>query len=308
MKKSMMKSIQFSVLSLSLCSQLVAQKIIEVKKGEISSNNEKIASYDSKGGVFSANRYFWILANGSNDTLATINQINKDFENPLFESGLFYQVNFFDTKKTTYFMPNPAGWGAVGEKKIIGLVFNDKNPNLIEAGKISDAAVATLKSQGDFNYDNLLQSIKEVKEKTKVLHTQIIERDKVKPILQELTQNKKIITRIYGVERYADKQTQLLTQDDKKIGVYEKEYLTGSFAKTIYTIYKYVTPFAIDGKEITLLPIAYAEASPGITSTNTSTDIEIKIIADGSIIKIPPGPYNMSGSAILRALVDKNIL
>lgn len=308
MNRKIRKFITLSTLCCFVLTNLSAQKLIEVKKGEIVSKGQKIAVFDSKGGVLSTNRSLWVLAPGTTDTLVTIRQIYKDFENPLFETGLFYQCNFTDPSKTTQFIPNPPGWGAVGERKIIGLIFNDNNPTLIEGGKISEAGMATFKSQGSFDYDKLLQQAKLVQDKMVELFSQIVPRDKTKPLLQEETSNKTIITRLYVVDQYAPRQRIIVSQDGKKIGIYEKEFVTGSFAKTTYTVYKFVAPFTVDGKEITTLPIAKVEASPGITSAVTPTEIEIKILATGKIIKIPPGPHDMSGTAILKALIDNGLL
>lgn len=307
MQKSVFTSL---IMFIALISSAVvnAQKIIEVSKSDIKENNQKIADYDGKGGILSNNRYIWVLSPGTTDTLLTITPIIQEFENPLFETDIFFKMNFHDAAHSVFLLRNPPGWGAVGERKILSLIFNDKNPKLIEAGKLSDAGIAAFKTQVAFDYDKLMESDKQIKEQVQKLNGQVVARDKTKPLSQDLTSDKKLIQKLHVVDAYVPMQRIIITQDGKRIGIYEKEVTGGSFAKASYRIYKFISPITISGVQITALPIAVSQTAPGVTSTNTGNEITIKLIGTGKEIKIPPAAYDMAGTGILNALIANGIL
>ncbi len=309
----MKKTLKLVILTISLISGFLpfvqAQKKVEIKKGEININGQKVAEFDSKGGLLSSNRSIWVLSPGTSDTLLTLNEIYKDFSNPLFDRDIFYQINFHDAARTTLFMSNPPGWGAVGEKKILGLIFNDKNPELIAEGKLIPQGLNALKQQPGFDFEKLIAVQEQIQALIVNSHSQLVTRDKSKPISQELTNNRKLIVKLHENSIYnGNKQRILIMQDGKNIGIYEKEIQGGSFPKGIYHIYKFITPVKIGDIELPSLPIATVETTPGVTSSTTGTEISIRILSTGKELKIPAGPYDMAGTAILKALVDNGLL
>lgn len=286
-----------------------SQKKVECRKGDVTVENQKIADYDSKGGLLSTYRYIWLLSPTTKDTFLTINADYVDFANPLFQNEIFYKITFRDGKNTTYYKRNPTGWGSVGDRKIVGLFFNDKTPLLIENDKLSESAIAALGSSANFDYDHLSQAFTKIKQTIKETEKVTVERDRKQPALQQTTTEKNYIPKVHIVDPYETAQKIIITQGGVQIGAYEKESSGGNFAKCIYSFYKIVKdPLEIDGKKIIFLPVAVSEATPGITSSVTSTDIRVRLLGSDTEIKVPPAEYNMAGSLIIKALIDRGVL
>ena len=298
----------FLVLFILPCTLAFSQKKVECKKREITVDNLKIADYDGKGGILNPDRRIWLLSPETKDTLLIINPIISDFGNPLFQTGIFYKLSFNNSDKTVCYVKSPDGWGAVGEKKIVSLFFNDKTPLVIENGKLSNEGIAAFKNTIVFNMDGLNKSVQQVNDSIKALDKIVVQRDKSQVALQEAISTKNYIAKLYLVDSYEAAQKIAITQGGVQVGAYEKEIVGGSFAKGTYSFYKMVKPMQIGGKTITFLPIAVSETSPGITSTVTVNAISIRVLGSNTVIKIPAAAYDMAGAGMIKALIDNGIL
>lgn len=301
-----MKRISLIGLLLSSIS-IYAQKKIELKKGDLLADGQKVATYDNKGGVLSTDRNFWVLAPDSQDTILSIKQITVNFDNPMFESWIYYKVDIKGADASSFYLKNPIGWGSVGEKRVIGFLFNEKLPLIIENGKINTEALNSVKATTAYNFDSLMLLAKQVSDTAKTFTKSIIVRNKKEAIIYKPVADRNYFPKFYTPLRNTSQKIEIY-QDSKLIGAVEKELAEGTFAKGNYVVYKVISPIVINGLTISLLPIAIANTSPGITSAVTSDNIYVKSMEKQQLAIVPPAVFNQAESQIVKALVDADLL
>jgi hypothetical protein len=290
-----------------LCNTIgYAQKNVVCTKKSIEVNGNPIADYKAKGGIFS-DRKFIIYAPGTKDTLFRILQTNSDLNSPMVDKTLMYTVYFNNAEKSEMSFVNPAGWGYVGEKKFLSILFNDDMPLIIDSGKLSPVGIKAFIEKNNFDFETIRKNVKQVNDSILAMKTLVIGRDKTKPI-EFIPLNKDILPKFYSNENHPAYKLYEIKQDDVVIGVMEKEARGGEFARGAYVIYKAIEEFKVGGYRIEYLPLSFSETSPSITSSLTLKAIAVKLFGIGSSYDSPANVYNAAENTIVQSLINQGLL
>jgi hypothetical protein len=301
-----MKKTLLSVFVL-LCTITYAQKKVVCTKKSIEVDGIPIADYKGKGGIFS-DRKFFIFAPGTKDTLFKILQTNTDLNNPMVDQNLMYTVYFNNPEKSEMSFVNPKGWGYVGEKKFLSILFNDDMPLIIDSGKLSATGIKAFIEKNNFDFEAIKKNVKQVNDSILAMKNLVIDRDKTKPV-DFIALNNDILPKFYLCETHPAYKLFEIRQNGVLIGIMEKETRGGEFAKGAYVFYKAVKAFKVGGYNIEYLPVSFSETSPSVTSSSTVKAISVKLFGGlGASYDSPANAFNAAESTIVQTLISRGLL
>jgi len=278
-----------------------AQKKIICKKGSIKAESVALADYDGKGGWFKIFK-LGVFAPGSKDTIFKITETPFNPQNPLFDGYTFYKLEFTDPSKEPVYIKGQTD-SRLMENAIMGLVFNDSLPPLIQEGKLNDAALEALKAKKNFPFDKYIDFIKKTEDTLAVLNAVAITRDPAKPLVfTAVNDNSFKALSLPGSPLI--NQTLEITQDGIRLGRVQKLVTGGEYGKAIYVFWKYVGPHEVNGIKLSFSPVAISDVSPN----NFGAATEVVPVISKKAFGVKPGAYQSMETTIGAALVTRGLL
>jgi hypothetical protein len=295
------------IIALSICSiTAMAQKKVTCKKGSIKADGVEVASFDGGGSLFKP-FYLYVLKPGTQDTLIKLQEEILEATTPLLETVVTYRVQCSDSKQRSFSFKNPNSPIRIKDKDIIKLLFNDTVPLLVTDKGLSEEAITTFIARYTYNMDSARQYHKELLDSVATVNPYITQRDRKLPIALRLLEDNSSINQLYPQYNKANKLIGLY-QGDVFIGVLEKVVQGGSFAKATYQFWKAVPVLQVRGRQIKFVPLASAATEPGITSSTSLSDVEVKLFTTPRTLKIKAGEYNNMDYPILKLLIDAGLI
>lgn len=254
---------------------LFAQKYT-IKKGKITADNLLIATYDGKGGILAM--FNLTISSPGNVPLINVKEKYFDLQNPLRRNtSRWLEITFLSNpeKKAGYLFPNE---NRILEKEILGLLFTNNKPSLIQGEALNEQAVSDYMKAN--KYDFVADSI----------YIRQFEKENKERVSAELSRDRKASVEVkYDYKHEDDSETSYyheVYQDGILLGSVEKIVGTNAAGgqATYYIFWKRVlTPYTFEGEKMDVAMLAF------LKTTGSGFDPELVLMTDKKKhkIKIP---------------------